>query len=368
LLAGFLEIANRAMAEAIRAVSIGQGHDVRTHALFVLGGAGGQHACQVARLLGIETIVFHPFGGVLAALGLGLADVGWHATRELILPLTEAALATAKRELEALSALGSKQLMEQVGTGHELEIHRTLALRYAGTETAIPCPLEPLADLRRTFHRRHRELFGHARPEHAIDLVNVTAEAYARRAFPDLHLPAGESLTRRTTRLFSDGGWLDEVPVLDRSLISPADTLAGPIVIVDATGTIVIEPGFSATIDGEGTIVATDERTRAAIALVDSDDAERADPVLLEVMGRRFMSIAEQMGRVLGRTAWPSALLASRWMCSNRTTAGRRPSPSSREWLRKTVPWVGEVRTGSAWTRVPARSMSSAVRRPNPCS
>jgi 5-oxoprolinase (ATP-hydrolysing) len=118
LLAGFLEIANRAMAEAIRAVSIGQGHDVRTHALFVLGGAGGQHACQVARLLGIETIVFHPFGGVLAALGLGLADVGWHATRELILPLTEAALATAKRELEALSALGSKQLMEQVGTGH----------------------------------------------------------------------------------------------------------------------------------------------------------------------------------------------------------------------------------------------------------
>ncbi len=71
------------MAEAIREISVARGYDVRDYALVVFGGAGGQHACGVARRLGIETVVFHPLAGVLSAYGIGLSDVTFHGEREV---------------------------------------------------------------------------------------------------------------------------------------------------------------------------------------------------------------------------------------------------------------------------------------------
>src|SRR5690606_542709 len=71
---GFLAIAVGNMAEAIKRISVQQGHDVTTYALTVFGGAGGQHACLVADALGMTRISSHPYGGVLSAYGVGLAD------------------------------------------------------------------------------------------------------------------------------------------------------------------------------------------------------------------------------------------------------------------------------------------------------
>ncbi|HEX2669842.1 MAG TPA: hydantoinase/oxoprolinase family protein, partial [Polyangiaceae bacterium] len=77
---GFFEIANHNMAEALRQVSVARGFDVREHALVVFGGAGGQHACALARLLGLAQIVFHPLSGVLSAYGMALADSSHHVS------------------------------------------------------------------------------------------------------------------------------------------------------------------------------------------------------------------------------------------------------------------------------------------------
>ncbi len=71
---GFLRIAVANMANAIKQVSIQKGHDATRFALQCFGGAGGQHACLVADALGMETVVIHPFAGVLSAYGMGLAD------------------------------------------------------------------------------------------------------------------------------------------------------------------------------------------------------------------------------------------------------------------------------------------------------
>jgi 5-oxoprolinase (ATP-hydrolysing) len=68
---GLRRVADEHMAAAIREVSLRRGHDVREHAMVVFGGAGGQHACAVARLLGVRTLVFHPLAGVLSAWGMG---------------------------------------------------------------------------------------------------------------------------------------------------------------------------------------------------------------------------------------------------------------------------------------------------------
>ena len=62
------------MANAIKHISVQHGHDVTTYTLTTFGGAGGQHACQVADALGMTQVLIHPFAGVLSAYGMGLAE------------------------------------------------------------------------------------------------------------------------------------------------------------------------------------------------------------------------------------------------------------------------------------------------------
>jgi 5-oxoprolinase (ATP-hydrolysing) len=306
--AALLEIGNRAMAAALREVSVSRGHDVREHALLVLGGAGGQHACAVARLLGVRRVVFHPLGGVLSALGIGLSDPGFHGLREIDAPLDASSLEQANAHIEELSEAGKRTLHGETTRADTLVVTPTLALRYAGTETNLMLAPESPERLRASFHAEHRRLFGYARLEHPVELVSAHVELTARRPFIEIPGPTGAAAARGVTRLFHDGRFLEGVPVLDRAALVPGQALEGPIVLAETTGTVVIDPGFSVTLGPDGLLVATP--TEAASAVQPLREARRpvsnedlADPMLLEVMSRRFMSIAEQMGRVLRRTA-----------------------------------------------------------------
>lgn len=51
---GFIKVANETMCRPIRALTSGKGYDPRNHILSVFGGAGGQHACEIARNLNIS--------------------------------------------------------------------------------------------------------------------------------------------------------------------------------------------------------------------------------------------------------------------------------------------------------------------------
>ena len=72
---GFIKIANATMCRPIQALTQMRGYDVAQHVLACFGGAGGQHACAIARSLGMKTIFVHHYSGILSAVGIGLADV-----------------------------------------------------------------------------------------------------------------------------------------------------------------------------------------------------------------------------------------------------------------------------------------------------
>lgn len=72
---GFIRVANESMARPIRNLTTMKGFDVTAHALACFGGAGPQHCCAIAKLLGMRKIVVHKYSGVLSAFGLSLADV-----------------------------------------------------------------------------------------------------------------------------------------------------------------------------------------------------------------------------------------------------------------------------------------------------
>ena len=72
---GFLRVANEVMVRPIREISVMRGYDIKEHVLACFGGAGGQHACEIARELGISKVHIHRFAGILSAYGMGLANI-----------------------------------------------------------------------------------------------------------------------------------------------------------------------------------------------------------------------------------------------------------------------------------------------------
>ena len=299
---GFFRVAVENMAEAIRRVSIARGHDVRSHALIVFGAAGGQYACSVARRLGIATLVLHPLAGVLSAWGMGVSDVTWHAERdagrrtlepdevERLVPMSE-----------ELRAQGQRALCSEGFSPDAITTTTRVDLRYAGTETALTVPWGDADALRQAFETLHERELGYARPDHPVEVVTLRVEAIgsSHRAAP---LPSPEVTSdpapRGRSAVWLDGAWR-EVEVYDREALGDNATLQGPVLIAEATGIIVVEPGWVLEVGSEGVIVLRDEGDPNEPLRVGTE----RDPVTLEIMANRFMSIAEQMGIVLRRTA-----------------------------------------------------------------
>ncbi|HWA71198.1 MAG TPA: hydantoinase B/oxoprolinase family protein [Polyangiaceae bacterium] len=302
---GFWEIANQSMADAISEVSVKRGYDVRAHALLVFGGAGGQHACALVERLGMQEAIFHPFASVLSAFGMGLAVLGFHGSRELSAPLlTPTALAELEEPFLELEREG-RAALERDGA-REVVFRRQVELCYDGTETSTLLPLASASELARAFHAQHRAEFGYDRPDQPLRLRRLRVEASGEAArVPALSEPgrsASKPEPRRTTRLFHQGAWVDDVPVFLRSVLRSGERLLGPALILEETGTIVLDPGFELEVLASGVL-----RARAAARVTTQRaplaSAPTRDPVKLELMGNRFMSIAEHMGYALRRSA-----------------------------------------------------------------
>jgi 5-oxoprolinase (ATP-hydrolysing) len=108
---GFVDIANANMANAIKKISVQRGYDVTRYALTVFGGAGGQHACAVADLLAMSTVLAHPLAGVLSAYGMGLAEQAALRERSVERRLDEGGLAEAATQLDAIEAQARTELV-----------------------------------------------------------------------------------------------------------------------------------------------------------------------------------------------------------------------------------------------------------------
>jgi 5-oxoprolinase (ATP-hydrolysing) len=303
----FFELAIEHMAEAIARVSIGRGHDVREHALIAFGGAAGQHACALARRLGIRTVVLHPLAGVLSAFGIGGADVSWHGEQDAGRRLLDDGDALSAQELSVLDALAVRGRAELARAGEPPERHRELRrvdLRYRGTETSFTVELGAGVALREAFERIHARELGYARPGHPIELVTLRVEVIARGELalsqpPPTERGPGPLPSPLRTSTLHVGGAAHEVPVYAREALEPGHVLTGPAIVLEDTATSVLDPGFELCVHDSGALVLADHAptTRAPSA------STELDPVRLEVFANLFTSIAEQMGLVLQRSA-----------------------------------------------------------------
>ncbi len=301
---GFLAIAVDSMARAIKKVSVERGHDVADSTLVCFGGAAGQHACLVADALEIGRVMIHPLAGVLSAYGMGLSDL--RVTRQDGVGTDVAAGGWDDVASSAADAARTALLAQDVPVA-SVSVEQRARLKYAGTDAALELPLGD--GMRAEFDTLHLRRFGFSDPTRAVILDAIVTEAVGH-SHP---LPSGEgSGVGSPTRKRAEGGELHagppltpphgggDTPVCDRDHLSTETPLPGPAIITDATGTTVVEPGWTARIDPERNLIL--ERTtpldrRAAIGT-------EVDPVRLELFANRFMGIAEAMGAALQATAY----------------------------------------------------------------
>ncbi len=295
---GFLAIAVENMANAIKKISVQRGYDITDYCLTCFGGAGGQHACLVADSLGMKTVLAHPFSGILSAYGMGLADVRAVRQHAVLRELSEAAPVIT----EALGGLEAEVRGELAGQGvTDPRIVCRLHLNYKGTDTALPVPLGPEADMIAAFEDAHRKQFGFIFENRPVIVDSLEVEAIGGGA--GIHEPEDATAqwlanAESETRFFSNGTWHD-AGIYRRVSLTPGALVKGPALIIEPHQTIVVEPGWQAKINSRNHVVLTRIEALSRRAAIGTT----ADPVMLEVFNNLFMSIAEQMGVTLQNTA-----------------------------------------------------------------
>ncbi|MEM0899828.1 MAG: hydantoinase B/oxoprolinase family protein [Pseudomonadota bacterium] len=294
---GFLRIAVDNMANAIKEISVARGYDVTSYTLNCFGGAGGQHACLVADALGMTSVYLHPYAGVLSALGMGLADIVSMRERQLIVPVSD--IATINTASDALTTEAIAEVMQQGVERSSITASAKVFLRMATSQTTIPVALASVEEMVEEFHETHQAEFGF-RPQ-ADDLIAemISVETVGGSgATAKLPNAKAEDSQHGTTQMWADQS-MQTVATHDRTKMGRGAVVTGPVVINEPTGTTVVEPGWEAAcIDGGALIL----RRITPLAREEAIGTS-VDPIMLEVFNNLFMSIAEQMGATLAKTA-----------------------------------------------------------------
>ena len=147
------------MCRPIRSLTEGRGFDVRTHRLAVFGGAGGQHACSIARNLGISDVVIHRYSSILSAYGMALAEVVHEGLEPSSDALTAASSSALKARLDAMQQNVRQELLDQDFKDSNLRFERYLNLRYQGTDTSLMIMEPEKGDFEQAFLDRHLREF-----------------------------------------------------------------------------------------------------------------------------------------------------------------------------------------------------------------
>jgi 5-oxoprolinase (ATP-hydrolysing) len=319
---GFLEIAVEKMASAIKKISVQRGYDVSEYVLCCFGGAGGQHACAIADVLGMTQVFIHPYAGVLSAYGIGLADIRTIRDRSVELELSLELLAELEILAQTLSEDGKLEVL-QGNTDGDLQIETALRLRYAGTDSSLtvimPDPFRfdssrTLEFLRTSFETLHKERYGFIFADKLLMVEAIAVETIVSRKKEkgkrkNKNLGTGEAIAY--SQVYMDGEWRS-APVFRREDLRVGDRVVGAALIIDPTGTNAIEPDWEAELTEDDCLIL--RRSPPAplvkggeealeVPLYKGDLGGSPDPIKLEIFNNLFQSIAEQMGFTLQNTS-----------------------------------------------------------------
>lgn len=298
---GFLKIAVENMANAIKKISIQKGYDVTNYMLNCFGGAGGQHACNVADSLGISNVMIHPYAGVLSAYGMGLAEI--RSIREGHFEKNITNILDADNLIEILSSQAKKDLNDQDISDASIILLKNAFLHYKGSHQNLEIKFDTPENMRKSFEQEHKKRFGFFVEDREIFIEMLTVEAVGKKTESYDFLNPNTSTTKANPiafkKMYVNGSEIN-TPIYKRDELIIGQNILGPAIIVEATGTNIIDDGWSGTLDKHYNLILS----RVEEKKLQKGIGTSVDVVMLEVFNNLFMNIAEQMGATLANTAY----------------------------------------------------------------
>ena len=298
---GFLKIAVENMANAIKKISIQKGYDVTNYMLNCFGGAGGQHACNVADSLGISNVMIHPYAGVLSAYGMGLAEI--RSIREGHFEKNITNILDAENLIEILSSQAKKDLNDQDISDASIILLKNAFLHYKGSHQNLEIKFDTPENMRKSFEQEHKKRFGFFVQDREIFIEMLTVEAVGKKTENYDFLNPNTSTTKANPiafkKMYVNGSEIN-TPIYKRGELIIGQNISGPAIIVEATGTNIIDNGWSGTLDKHYNLILS----RVEEKKLQKGIGTSVDVVMLEVFNNLFMNIAEQMGATLANTAY----------------------------------------------------------------
>jgi len=251
---GVIRVVNAGMERALRLVSIERGHDPREFTLVAFGGAGGLHACELARSLGIPRVMVPIMPGALSAYGILVSDVIKDYSRTVVLRAgSRLPLSTVKRQYDLLEQQARREFHDEGWQGR-LHIARSVDIRYLGQGYELNVAFS--SNCAAEFHHQHKVHYGYNHPERDVELVTLRLRTTLKsppvrsQRFPQ---PTHRSLTAERRRV-----WLLGKPALtsiyEREQLKRGH-LRGPAVITEYSATTIVPPEAPFYVDKIGSLI-----------------------------------------------------------------------------------------------------------------
>jgi N-methylhydantoinase A len=250
---GAYRIATERMSQALRTVTVQEGHDPRSFALVAFGGAGPMHAAALADRLGIDRIRIPLANGVLSALGLLAAAHQQDGSRTI----RESLAAIGRERLEGAFADLEASVRDDL-PGPAATITRKADLRYEGQSHELAVEIGDTvstADITDRFHAAHERIRGYRLADEPVELVTIRVTGTAPTDEPDI-THEGKSVRSETRQAYFDGAFRS-TPVYEREGLPVGTELDGPAIFEGGESTVVVPPTWTTRVDRRGTLEVT---------------------------------------------------------------------------------------------------------------
>lgn len=298
ILESLLAIANEKMAEAIRKVSIKKGLDPRDFSLLCFGGAGGQHACAIATILGIEKIIVPYDAGLLSAYGIGQSSVTRINEKLLLTPL-DSMTPSLQETIDLLHRKNIKEFQGDGFTNHDITLTSALIfLRLQGQETSLEIDITNGKDAKSEFVKQYKKIYSTSIPERTIEVesIRVISTIVHKEDSPP---PTTDSKMYRAFKfknIYTGKNW-ELCGIYRWEDLSPGAKITGPSLLISDNATLYIEPGWKFKLD---------KNQNGILSFLKQKRTKRkySHEANLELYVNRFSSIAQDMGAMLQRTSF----------------------------------------------------------------
>ena len=274
---GIVEIANAAMVNALRIVTVQRGYDPRDLVMVAFGGAGPLHAALLCAEMQIPLLIVPPSPGTASALGLLVTDLRHEFSLTRIMGQGHEDVVTIQSIFDGMQADGRAVLAREGLGAAQMSFSRQVEMRYEGQshEIAIDFPDGAIDEtalqiIRSRFHAEHDRTYGHGYPDQPTELVNFRLTAVGQIVRPrlrEISTANGDvrqaAKSARPVYLGTLGDFVSTM-VYDRTKLAAGHSFSGPAIVEEMDATTLVPPGFTVEVDRWGNLLLSQQPLASA--------------------------------------------------------------------------------------------------------